>query len=61
MDELVPYPDFETLMKEHSKDDWLADAPIMDQQKYFVNWYDAWYMVYGVWCMEYKDVYNKRD
>jgi serine/threonine protein kinase len=38
LDELMAYPDFETLMKEYGKSDWLADAPAREQQKYFANW-----------------------
>lgn len=38
LDELVPYPDFETLMREHHKEEWLTDCPNPDLQKYFVNW-----------------------
>jgi protein-serine/threonine kinase len=39
LDELIPYPDFETLMKEYGKADWLNDAPQKEGQKYFANWY----------------------
>ena len=38
LDELMPFPDFETLMKEYGKGDWLSDAPVRDAQRYFANW-----------------------
>jgi serine/threonine protein kinase len=38
LDELIPYPDFESLMKEYGKNDWLNDAPQKEGQKYFANW-----------------------
>lgn len=38
LDELVPYPDFETLMREHHKEEWLTELPNPELQKYFVNW-----------------------
>ena len=38
LDELIPYPDFETFMKDFGKEEWLTDAPLKDQQRYFANW-----------------------
>lgn len=37
-DELEAYPDFESLMKDFGKSEWLDDPPPADDQKYFVNW-----------------------
>lgn len=38
LDELVPYPDFDTLMREFNKFDWLQDYPPRDCEKYFSKW-----------------------
>jgi len=38
LDELVPYPDFETLMNDYGKGEWLQDPPTADEQEYFANW-----------------------
>jgi serine/threonine protein kinase len=38
LDELVPYPDFETLMRDFGKSEWLEEAPPQADQKYFLNW-----------------------
>eukprot|EP01033_Poteriospumella_lacustris_P011218 gene11217-7979_t len=38
LDQLQPYPDFEKIMEEFGKKEWLEDAPPKDSQKYFVNW-----------------------
>jgi serine/threonine protein kinase len=38
LDQLQPYPDFEKMMEEFGKREWLEDSPPKDSQKYFVNW-----------------------
>lgn len=38
LDELIPYPDFESLMKDFGKSDWLEDVPNEEDQYYFSNW-----------------------
>jgi serine/threonine protein kinase len=38
LDQLQPYPDFEKMMEEFGKREWLDDVPPKEAQKYFVNW-----------------------
>lgn len=38
LDDLEPYEDFEALMKDFGKADWLENAPSKEDQKYFSNW-----------------------
>ena len=38
LDDLMPYPDFDTLMKEYGKSEWLEDIPPKDSQRYFAMW-----------------------
>mmetsp|Transcript_23941 Transcript_23941/g.39982 ORF Transcript_23941/g.39982 Transcript_23941/m.39982 type:complete len:673 (+) Transcript_23941:161-2179(+) len=37
-DDMVPYPNFEALMGDFGKSDWLDDAPPKEDQTYFSNW-----------------------
>jgi len=38
LDQLQPYPDFEKMMEEFGKREWLDDMPSKESQRYFVNW-----------------------
>lgn len=38
LDQLQPYPDFEKMMEEFGKKEWLEDLPPREAQKFFVNW-----------------------
>jgi hypothetical protein len=50
LDALQPYPDFERMMEEFGKREWLEELPSKDIQKYFLNWYDVICLYYFNHC-----------
>lgn len=38
LDDLLPYADFDTMLKEYGKYDWIADVPSKREQAYFSHW-----------------------
>lgn len=39
LDEIPYYPNFETMLRESGKGQWLVDVPRMEDQKYFAAWW----------------------